>query len=525
MKRPMRLLALWAMLTTMRALHLILWVVAALAGGCGAHPRTPGARDGFAIRNVQIFDGNQVIPHGVVVVENGVITGVGAAAPIPPNVRVIDGTGRTVVPGLIDSHIHIMRRDMLETSAALGVTTVLDMFNPRMAELHAAVGSGVGAADFHSAGMALNPPDGYLTMFVHDMPTVASPADCEPFVAARIREGSEWIKIALEDGTGWGHAMPVLDDATLAACVAAAHAHHVLAVVHVSTLALALRALAAGADGLMHLPIDDGDNGALVEALRAHHAFVVPTLSLWLAYGGRTNVDELVADPHLGPFIGPDTRMTLAGRLPFHTMGSAQTLEHRVAELQRAGVVLLAGSDAPSPGAAAGVTLHDELALLVAAGLSPEDALRGATSAAASAFRLSDRGRIAPGLRADLVLVQGDPLHDIQALRAIDEVWIAGAEVDRARYIRRVATLTQYMDLYGQKRFADGAALLHDELASDPLFEEGLYQLACAEALSGKPDLAVADLRRAIARDHGFADRARHDDDLASLRTRPDAFR
>jgi imidazolonepropionase-like amidohydrolase len=95
---------------------------------------------------------------------------------------------------------------------------------------------------------------------------------------------------------------------------------------------------------------------------------------------------------------------------------------------------ILAGTDAnATPAAPAspvfGESLHDELGLLVDAGLTPSHALDAATSLAAEHFRLPDRGRIAPGLRADLVLLDGDPTVDIAATRTIRGVWIAGERV------------------------------------------------------------------------------------------------
>src|SRR6185295_16812816 len=95
--------------------------------------------------------------------------------------------------------------------------------------------------------------------------------------------------------------------------------------------------------------------------------------------------------------------------------------------LHAAGVPILAGSDVP----AHGLALHRELELLVQAGLDPVDALVAATSAPAAAFRLADRGRIAPGLRADLLLVQGDPTANIKNTRKIQRIWKAGVEVER----------------------------------------------------------------------------------------------
>jgi imidazolonepropionase-like amidohydrolase len=119
---------------------------------------------------------------------------------------------------------------------------------------------------------------------------------------------------------------------------------------------------------------------------------------------------------------------------PARAGASCAGTDEAVRQLVRARVPLLAGTDAPSPGATYGASLHGELELLVGAGLTPLQALTAATSAAAKAFRLEDRGRIAPRMRADLVLVEGDPTRDILATRRIVGVWKRGMAVERVRY-------------------------------------------------------------------------------------------
>ena len=102
--------------------------------------------------------------------------------------------------------------------------------------------------------------------------------------------------------------------------------------------------------------------------------------------------------------------------------------------LAERGVPVLAGSDPPNAGTAFGASVHRELELMVAAGLSPIAALRAATSVPARVFDLNDRGRIAPGLRADLLLVEGDPTSDIVATRNIARIWKQGVPFDREAY-------------------------------------------------------------------------------------------
>lgn len=115
-------------------------------------------------------------------------------------------------------------------------------------------------------------------------------------------------------------------------------------------------------------------------------------------------------------------------------LGAKLKLAHAqaaVGALHRAGVPILAGTDAPSPGLAHGLSLHRELELLVLSGLTPLEALASATSEPARAFGFHDRGRVTEDRRADLVLVSGDPTVDIQATRDIVGVWKLGVRYAR----------------------------------------------------------------------------------------------
>ncbi|MCU1422147.1 MAG: Amidohydrolase family protein, partial [Microbacteriaceae bacterium] len=110
------------------------------------------------------------------------------------------------------------------------------------------------------------------------------------------------------------------------------------------------------------------------------------------------------------------------------------TAQGSVGDMLAAGATIVAGTDANNApfvpfSPVLGESIHGELALLVGAGLTPAQALRSATSLAAELFRLPDRGSIAPGLRADLLLVDGDPTVDIAATRSIRAVWCGGAAV------------------------------------------------------------------------------------------------
>ncbi|WP_327583333.1 amidohydrolase family protein [Nonomuraea sp. NBC_00507] len=385
-------------------------------------------------RNVRVFTGDTTLRSANVTVSGGVILFVGEElSPHSPGDEVIEGRGRTLLPGLIDAHAHVFPGD-LEQAALFGVTTVLDM----MADpAQAATLRGSRGADLRTAGTAATVPGGYGWYLV-DMgllppfPTLVTPDEADMFVASRFAEGSDYLKILLDDGSTTGLPTPSLAKETVGALVTAAHDRGKIVVAHALTAETARQALRVGADVLGHVYVDRPDPELVYELAETA---VVPTLAvLGELFGPGTGGKALAADPRVSPYLTEGSRRMLTmGPFPLgegarHDLGVAT---RTVADLRDAGVTLLAGSDASNVGTAHGATLHQELALLVAAGLPPREALAAATSAPADRFALHDRGRIAPGLRADLLLVDGDPTADIDTTLDIVGVWLAGRRLPR----------------------------------------------------------------------------------------------
>ena len=411
----------------------LLWRSAAETGG----PAPAPAPDGFAIRDVRVFDGERFVDGMTVRVRDGLIADVGADVALPAGMDAIDGRGRTLLPGLIDGHVHTWgdaRRDALR----FGVTTMLDMFSdpaqlPDARREREDPASPAVAADLYSAGLLATADGGHGTQFGIAVPVLRAPADAGAWVDARVAEGSDWIKLVREDLHVYDtdRALPTLDAATAAAVIAAAHARGRRALVHASAQEHARESLRDGADGLVHVFQDAPADAAFVALARERGAFVVPTLSVIAAFAGRPQT--LTDDPRLRGWLSPVQSQSLGGARPFGDTAAVlfdNALES-VRRLHAAGVPIIAGTDAPNAGTAHGVSLHGELQWLVEGGLSPTEALAAATSVPARAFGLADRGRIAPGLRADLVLVEGHPGNDIAATRSIVGVWKNGRPVDR----------------------------------------------------------------------------------------------
>ena len=406
---------------------------------------TAGAGD-LLFRNARVFDGTRAVEGTDVLVRDGRIAAIGKQLAASKDATVIDATGKTLLPGLIDAHTHAWG-DALEQALLFGVTTELDMFTDvRFAQSmrdEQKANKATSRADLFSAGTLVTAPGGHGTEYGTPIPTIQTPGEAQAFVDARIAEGSDWIKIVLDDMHAYGGTRPTLNVETLRAVVEAAHRRQKLAVVHIGTLADARTAIDAGADGLVHLFVDRDPDPELGRFLAKHHAFAVPTLVVLKSITGVGGAAPLVDDTRMSPYLNPMVVSGLKNSFPRRAGQPPVTYaaaEKSVRQLLAAGVPILAGSDAPNPGTAHGAALHRELELLVDAGLTPLQALAAATSVPAKTFRITDRGRIAKGLRADLVLVNGDPTRDITVTRDIAGVWKGGVPLDRASYAKAVAS-------------------------------------------------------------------------------------
>ena len=407
-----------------------------------AAPSLARAQATFVVRDVRLFDGERVAERRSVLVRDGVIAGVGGPElAAPPGATVVDGRGRTLMPGLIDAHVHLSdsAEADLRQAASLGVTTVLDMGSggaryERIKALRAADAPRM--ADVRTAGGVATAPGGHPTQMGGPVlvATISDSADAQPFVDARIAEGSDYVKIIYDDLKSIGMSVPMLDRRTLQGLVAAAHARGKLAVVHVLTEAQARDAIEAGADGLVHLFTGDTVSRGFARLAASRGAFVVPTLSVVYGPCNESIGVRVAADSLLRPYIRPALRSWVSTARPPRAARSCDGTREAIRQMVRLGVPVLAGTDAPSPPLTYGVAMHGELELLVGAGLTPVQALAAATSAPARAFRLTDRGRIGSGLRADLVLTDGDPTRDILDTRRIVTGWKRGVAVERTRY-------------------------------------------------------------------------------------------
>jgi len=404
----------------------------------GVQPTVPPKNSRVVFHNVDVFDGYRMLRSRTVTIAEGMIESVTAASETAPSADgsasdAIDGRGMTLLPGLIDAHVHIGGGEQpLEQAAALGVTTVLDMWgDPKLLaplEKEIAHGEHPNAADFRTAGAGATVPNGHPTEIGGPpIPTLKPEEDVQAFVDARFAEGSDYLKIMYE------HAFPTLSVEQLRALVLAAHKRNKLAVAHESKQFEGLAEMQAGVDGIEHIFDDMPISREFIETAVATHMVFTPTLSIVQAVGGDPSGSALATDPRFEQYLLGWALHILTVKLPPEATKNHhyEIAKAAVRALHEAGVTILAGTDAPNPDTSYGVSLHQELLLLTECGLSAEEALRAATSSPAREFGLIDRGRIENGRRADLLLVKGDPSKDIRATRDIVGVWRAGIAIDR----------------------------------------------------------------------------------------------
>jgi len=481
-----------------RSLVAVAWLLAALAARAGEAP--PAA---LLVRNARLLDMTGAPPReGVsVLVRDGRIAAIGAEIAAPPDAATLDAAGATLLPGLVDSHVHMSaapggyaRGDSPETLRALnrhhlraylacGVTTVLDpgVFARVMREVREDLASGQPGPRYLATGPVLRMPDGYGHP---DFGSVATAADVEAKLDEIAALGGVGVKLAIEKGASLTSAEPYSPEVA-AAIADGAHRRGLPLYVHAMTEAAQSEALDLGAHAIVHAnmgiplvgsfgaPPDLSD--AFVARLRASGAYQLSTLSVFDTFPGAYDVARL-DDPRVAlvvpavefatarasdaedrfaigalgwavPWTFERTRPWLYRMLvtPEHLRAAIRQGQRNLLRLHRAGVPIVAATDAPSPWPNAiyhfhGPQLAREIELLVEAGFTPEEALVAATRTPARMLGLdAEIGTVEVGKRADLVVVRGDPLADPRALRDVmwtvrdgvartSEGWMAAAE-------------------------------------------------------------------------------------------------
>jgi imidazolonepropionase-like amidohydrolase len=402
---------------TAMAIAAVVALALALTLGLSASPQTTDPALALTGAKIYISPDAPPLTNAVVLIRAGKIAAVGAARSvrIPADAKVLDCSGLVVTAGFQNSHVHFTQAkwdgaasqpasqlagNLADMLTRYGFTTVVDLASslPNTTALRARIQSGeIPGPRILTAGGAVYPPNGtpyYLRetlppialKYIEGVEEPATPDAAQKLVAAEINGGADVIKLFV--GALMSHTeVKLMPPDIVAAAVAEAHRRGRLVFVHPSNLEGATIAINAGVDVLAHAtPMSGNWDDAFVAKMKANGTSLVPTLKLW-GYELRKS-----AEP------------------PESIERYNATAASQVLQFQRAGGQILFGTDV---GYMTEYDTTEEFELLSHAGLTPVQILATLTTAPAARFGESaSRGKIAPGMDADLVVLDGDPARD-----------------------------------------------------------------------------------------------------------------
>jgi imidazolonepropionase-like amidohydrolase len=414
-----------------------------------------------ALRNARVIDGRGDAPidNATIVIRDGRIVAVGLSAgtPVPSDAEVVDYAGKAIIPGLISDHSHVgifvglkaapenYNRDailrQLRQLEAYGVTTVMalglngPLFYELRPELHAGRISG---ADLFGADQGIGVVGGQPSAAVVPVgDNQVSRPDTVEMARESIRQmatrKTDMVKIWLDSAGGL---MPKLKPEVYSAVIDEAHKNGLRVAAHIYDLDDAKAIVRAGVDVIAHGVRDKPVDAEFIDMMKARSVWYISTIVL--DYTGYVFAEQpsWMREPFLQRALHPAVRAqlddadyrerTLAMPATAKNRAAVATNKQNLKAIHDAGVRVGFGSDSGVGLRIPGVAEHLELALMVEAGLTPMQAITNATSNAAALLKLDDRGVLAPGKLADLVVLEGDPTTDISNARKIYAVWHRG---------------------------------------------------------------------------------------------------
>ena len=349
----------------------------------------------IVIKNVNLFDGENYFTDVNVILDSNIIYDVTKEKIWSFGSTVINGKDKTIIPPLLNAHVHVWNKENLREAFNAGV---LGLFDMHATEESAAYLKGfrdsVGYAYYYSSGPGATVPGGHGTQYGVYVPTIDSTTSPEKFVEERIRNNADYIKILREPY------MVTIDFEQTKKVINTAHKYNKLCVAHVSVLSDAMELASQNVDGFVHIWSNEKATDAQLDSLSAKKVFIVPTLYVvrkalasWGIYESFDNVLK-------------DTYEAYLKRIP-----------------------ILAGTDAPNFNFNYGTDLYLELELLHSCGISNIDVLKTATTNISSAFKIKEFGLLKKGSSANFLLIDGNPVNNIKDIRKVASIWLNGQEI------------------------------------------------------------------------------------------------
>jgi imidazolonepropionase-like amidohydrolase len=418
------------------------------------------------IEHVRVIDGTGRAPleDATVVIGGDKIVSVTAQKPavVPKNAKVIDATGETLMPGIINAHGHLGLVEGAKNSATAytednvltalrtyeryGVTTMLSLGGNR--DLIYSVRSRQRASDLDGASVfvadrGIGVPDGAppLPLAPDQIYRPATAEEARQDVQAAAARHTNYIKIWVDNLSG---AKPKMQPEIYLAAISEAHRHKIPVAAHVYALADAKALVNAGVDVLAHSVRDTAVDQELIHAMKQQGTFYLPTFTVDESFYVFADHPELAHDPFLENAANPEILAMLRddgyrkgveqNAATAHHRQDFANAQHNLKLLHDAGIKVGFGTDSGAmPTRIPGFAEHRELELMVAAGLTPVEAIHSATAVNAELLGIADKtGTIQPGKQADMILLAANPADDIHNTRKMVRIWHSGREVEPA---------------------------------------------------------------------------------------------
>ncbi len=417
-----RLNAEWRRVRFMASLILALFLVTA----CGA----PAPEEAPPLEGVTVFegarlivgDGSEPIEDSVIVIQDGRFIDVGARGQVnaPAGADVVDLTGKTVMPAIVDAHKHAATDreaiiDQLQRLAYYGIGAAVSMGIDEGDLAFQIRGETIpNAARLRTAGRGITMPEEGRSEVPY---WVTSEEEARTAVQENADNQVDMIKIWVDDRNGQ---YEKLTPALYGAVIDEAHTRNLRVTAHIFALEDAKGLLEAGVDSFAHSVRDqDVDDEFMAMVLERPNVVLIPNL------GGR----------------GVATDMSwLSGTLPAEQVAQLQERStdnpraqesfgiqaRNLARLSEAGMTIAFGTDGGTPWQP-----HVEMEDMVAAGMTPAQVIVAATRNSAEWLELDDAGTVASGKSADFIVLDANPLDDITNTRRISDVYLRGTAVER----------------------------------------------------------------------------------------------